>query len=56
MMKKVSGWGHQSDRDWNGLVNLCFSSEFTGKPRKELGWRTDIVHNYDYVHVEPYIP
>jgi hypothetical protein len=56
MIKKVNGWGHQSDRDWNGLVNLCFSSEFTGKPRKELGWRTDIVHNYDYVHVEPYIP
>ena len=54
MLKKINSWGHNTDKDWKTLVEKCFSTEFTGQPRKELGWRTDIVHNYTYKKIVPF--
>jgi hypothetical protein len=43
MLKKVSGWGHKTDKDWVALVEEEFSRPFNG---------TDFVHNYKFETVE----
>jgi hypothetical protein len=42
MIKKVSTWGHKTDRDWVAQIETEFSGPFSG---------TDFVHNYSYVTV-----
>lgn len=43
MIKKVSNWGHNKDRDWMSLIEQEFSHTFNG---------TDFVHGYQYNIVE----
>jgi hypothetical protein len=43
MIKKVSNWGHNKDRDWISLIEQEFSHTFNG---------TDFVHGYQYNIVE----
>lgn len=43
MLKKVTAWGHRSDRDWKTLVEQEFSGAFQGR---------DFVHGYTYQTVE----
>jgi tetratricopeptide (TPR) repeat protein len=46
MLRKVSAWGHNRDKDWASLVHKEFEHGFTGK---------DFVHGYNYIFVEPYL-
>ena len=39
MLKKISTWGHNKDRNWVELVEEEFSREFNG---------TDFIHGYTY--------
>jgi len=39
MLKKVTSWGHRSDKDWASLVEKEFSGPFSG---------TDFVHGYAF--------
>ena len=55
MINKVSSWGHKHDRNWLADIEICFNVGFEGKSRKELGGKTETVHNYEYIRVEPFI-
>ena len=57
LLKKVKSWGHAQDKggNWSAKIEACFQSDFDGNPRACLGGRTDIVHNYSYKKVSPYI-
>lgn len=46
MLRKVSAWGHNRDKDWGALVRLEFEQGFSGR---------DFVHGYTYTCVEPYL-
>ena len=46
MLKKISCWSHNKDKDWASLVNEEFSAPFRG---------VDMVFGEEYVIVEPYI-
>ena len=44
MLRKVSSWGHNKERDWHALVEKEFSDDFRG---------IDFVHEYTFTKVEP---
>jgi len=46
MLRKVSAWGHNRDKDWAALVQQEFDHEFSGR---------DFVHGYSYNYVESYL-
>lgn len=46
MIKKVSCWSHNKDRDWVSAVNEEFSAPFRGK---------DMIFGFEYNIVEPYL-
>ena len=46
MLKKISTWGHNKDRNWVELVEEEFSREFNG---------TDFIHGYTYKTVNNFI-
>lgn len=46
MLKKVSCWSHNKDRDWISAVNEEFSAPFRGK---------DMIFGFEYNTVEPYL-
>jgi len=48
MLKKVTTWGHKSDRNWIPLVNKEFETEFTENS-------TDFIYGFRYRIVKPFI-
>lgn len=46
MLKKVSCWSHNKDKDWASLVEMEFSEPFRGK---------DMIFGFEYNTVEPYL-
>jgi hypothetical protein len=46
MLKKVSCWSHNKDKDWTALVHQEFSEPFRGK---------DVIFGFEYNTVEPYL-
>lgn len=46
MLRKVAGWGHQKERDWNALIEAEFLRDFDDSCK-------DFVHGYTYKKVSP---
>lgn len=46
MLRKTASWGHKADKDWPPLIEAAFREN--GLPK------TDFVHGYRFVEVEPY--
>jgi hypothetical protein len=44
LLKKVKGWGHKNERNWEDLIEEHYSKPFFGK---------DFVHGYEFEIVEP---
>jgi hypothetical protein len=55
MIKKVTSWGHKNDRNWLKDIEICFAVGFNGTPREQLGGKTETVHDYRYIKVEPFV-